>query len=511
MTFRIAEVLGGLSLASDVASANPPEKALRTAILAVELGRRHGVSEPDLRDSFYVNLLRYLGCIGFAHEEAHVYGAGDDIATRYVMGMADASDPIGTVRRIVRGVGKGGSVRARVSAVARILGDGVAVTNHAKAQCDASLKFAELAAMPARVKHSLGYICERWDGRGFPNHVEGDGIPIAMRLHHVADVVEIALHRAGRESAIAIARKRAGGAFDPELAATFLANAHELLGSIDGPSVWDRFLATEPRPHLTADLDKLDPIARAFAYFADLKSTFTLGHSLAVAELAARGGEALGLPPAEIVELRRAGWLHDLGRVAVSNGVWDKPGPLTAAEWERVRMHAYWTERALAQATPLRSLAQLAGGAHERADGSGYHRSLPGSVLARSARILAAADAYHAMREVRPHRPAMSSDDAAKELLADVGSGKLDRESCRAILDAAGVAPVRSPSWPRDLTDREVEVLRLVARGNSNKQIAAVLGISPKTVQHHVAHVYAKIEVASRAGAALFATEHGLL
>jgi hypothetical protein len=205
-TFRIAEVLGGLSLATDVASANPPEKALRTAILAVELGRRHGVAEPDLRDAFYVCLLRYLGCVGFAHEEAHVYGSGDDIATRYVMGMADLADPVGTARRVLRGVGKGGSVRTRIAAVGRLLGDGIAVANHSNAQCDASIKFAELTAMPARVKNALGFICERWDGKGSPHHIEGEGIPIAMRLHHIADIVEIALHRAGRESAIEIAR-----------------------------------------------------------------------------------------------------------------------------------------------------------------------------------------------------------------------------------------------------------------------------------------------------------------
>lgn len=508
---RMAEVLGGLTLATDVASANQPEKALRTAILAVEIGRRHGIAESDLRDAYYVNLLRYLGCVAFAHEEAHLYGAGDDIGTRYVMGMADAGDMFGTARRIVGRIGTGGSVGDRVRAVARLLGDRDAVKNHAAAQCDTSIKFATMAHMSERVTTALSFVSARWDGKGIPAEAQGTAIPIAMRLHHVADIVEIAYHRAGRTSAVELAKKRSGGAMDPGLVATFLADADELLDLIADASVWDRFVATEPRPHLEITAAQLDDVTRAFAYMADLKSTFTLGHSLAVSDLAVRAATACGLPASEIADLRRAGWLHDLGRVSVSNGVWDKPGKLNASEWERVRLHAYWTERSLYQARPLRPIAQLAAGSHERADGSGYHRALPGSVLAKASRILGAADAYHAMREPRPHRPALSADAAARELRAEVEAGRLDRETCAAVLDAAGVARSRMPSWPAQLTDREVEVLRLVARGQSNKQIAARLGISPKTVQHHVAHVYSKIGVASRAGAAIFATENGLL
>jgi HD-GYP domain-containing protein (c-di-GMP phosphodiesterase class II)/DNA-binding CsgD family transcriptional regulator len=392
-----------------------------------------------------------------------------------------------------------------------MLGDRDVIKKHAAAQCDTSIKFAAMAGMGERITSALAFICARWDGKGTPAEAQGTAIPIAMRLHHVADVVEIAYHRAGRSSAIELAKKRSGGAMDPGLVATFLADADELLDLIADASVWDRFVAAEPRPHLEITAAQLDDVTRAFAYMADLKSTFTLGHSLAVADLAARAAAACGLATAEVADVRRAGWLHDLGRVSVSNGVWDKPGKLTAAEWERVRLHAYWTERSLYQARPLRPIAQLAAGSHERADGSGYHRALPGAVLAKASRILGAADAYHAMREPRPHRPALSADAAARELRAEVEAGRLDRETCGAVLDAAGVASSRLPSWPAQLTDREVEVLRLVARGQSNKQIGAKLGISPKTVQHHVAHVYAKIGVGSRAGAAIFATEHGLL
>jgi HD-GYP domain-containing protein (c-di-GMP phosphodiesterase class II) len=505
---RMAEVLGGLSLACDLADGFPPEKVLRSAVLAVELGRAHGVGDADLRDAYYATLLRYVGCTAFSHEEAHVYGAGDDIGTRQVMAMADAADALGTVRAIVRGVGAGGSPVARAQAVARLLGDGVAVERHAHTQCEASIRFAEMVGMRAGITGALSFICERWDGKGAPKKVEGEGIPIAMRLHQAADVIEIALHRDGRDAAIEVARRRSGGHLDPRLCQTFVDHARPLLDAIDGPSVWERFLACEPSPRMMVPPSRIDDVARAFAGVVDVKSVWTLGHSTGVAALVERAARDL----AERAELVRAALLHDLGRLSVATGVWDKPGKLSVAEWERVRMHAYWTERVLWQAQPLRTIAQVAGGAHERLDGGGYHRAVPATLLAIGPRLVAAADAYQAMREARPYRPALSAEQAKKALLDDVAAGKLDREAVAMVLEAAGDrAPRIAAAWPRGLTDREVAVLRLLAKGQSNKQIARALDISAKTVQHHVAHVYAKIGCSSRARAALFATDHGLL
>jgi HD-GYP domain-containing protein (c-di-GMP phosphodiesterase class II) len=510
--FRMAELLGGLSLACDLANGNPPEKAIRTVVLAVEVGRRTGAPHPDLRDAYYVNLLRYLGCTAFAHEESARYGAGDDIAVRRTMAMADVTDPVGTLGRIVRGIGPGAAAVERVRAVARLVGDGVAMTRHAHAQCEASIRLAEVMGVGPGVTSALGFICERWDGRGAPGRVAGEALPLAMRLHHLADQVELAFHRDGREAAIALARRRSGGALDPALARAFLRDADELLDTIDQPTVWERFLALEPGAPYSLPPERIDDVARAFAAFADLKSGYTLGHSTGVARLAEAAATGAGHPDEERAQLRRAALLHDLGKVSVANTVWDKPGRLNVAEWERVRLHAYWTERALWQAPPLRPLAQLAGGSHERLDGAGYHRALPGAMLARAGRLLAAADAYHAMTEPRPHRPAMTPEQAARTLLDDVTAGRIDRDAAHAVLDAAGQPAARATGgWPAGLTDREVEVLRHVARGASNKQVAVALDISAKTVQHHVAHVYAKIGCASRAAAALFAIEHGLL
>ena len=219
-----------------------------------------------------------------------------------------------------------------------------------------------------------------------------------------------------------------------------------------------------------------------------------------------------GLDADEAAALRRAALVHDLGRVGVPNGVWDKPGPLSDAEWERVRLHSYYTERILARAPALAPLGATAGLHHERLDGSGYHRGGAAAALRRAARLLAVADAYQAMTQPRPHRPARAPDEAAAEIGAEVAAGRLDRAAAGAVLHAAGQrgALPRRP-WPAGLSEREVEVLRLLCRGLSKRQVAEALVVAPATVDHHVRHIYGKIGVSTRAGAAVFALEHGLL
>jgi HD-GYP domain-containing protein (c-di-GMP phosphodiesterase class II) len=508
---HLAELLGGLSLGCDLADGFPPEKVMRTVVLAVELARIRGLEGESLRDVYYTSLLRFLGCTAFAHEEANVYGAGDDINTRSVMALADAARPLDVVGRIVRGIGREGAPLPRMRAVAAMLGDPDVVKKHARAQCEASVRLAGIMGLGAPVCAALQQICERYDGKGEPNGLSADALSLAIRCSHVADVAEIAHHRDGREAAIEIVRTRSGGQFDPQIAAAFLRDAGRLLSTIEGPTVWERFLEAEPRPRALVGAARLDDVALAFAQFADVKSTWTLGHSTGVAELACRAAERLGADAAERTLLRRAALLHDLGRVAVPNSVWDKPGKLSVSEWERARLHAYYTERILWRSPPLQAISQLASAAHERLDGAGYHRAIAGATLTRSARVLAAADSYHAMREPRPHRPALGADEAARALRGDVSAGRLDREAARAVLEASGQPARVHAAWPNALSDREVQVLRLLARGRTNKQIGAELSISARTVQHHVMHIYDKIGVSSRAAAALFATDHALL
>jgi HD-GYP domain-containing protein (c-di-GMP phosphodiesterase class II) len=512
---RLAELVGGLTLAADLLNRFPPEKVLRTAILAVQLGERAGLAASTQHDAYYLTLLRFLGCSGFAHEEAHLYGAGDDNSLRNVMALADVADPLGTLGAIVRGIGPDAALNERVVAIARLVSGTDAVRRHAHAQCETSLQLAELVGMSEGVRAALAQVCERFDGRGFPAGSRGEELGQASRLFHLADTAEIVHHRAGTEAALAEVQRRAGKHLDPALCAVFAREGAELLRGLASPSqgsIWQLYLDVEPAPQSCVDAAGRERVALAFARFADLKSVYTLEHSPRVAELAVKAAALLGLSAGAQAELRIAGLLHDLGRVSVPNRIWDKPAALDRMEWERVRLHAYHTERLLAHGDVWADAGRIAGATHERLDARGYHRGLPQPALGPAERLLAGADVLVALTSERPHRPALGREQAVRMLREEVGSGKLAQEAVDALIAALDGGPLPRPaSLPCGLSEREVEVLRLVAVGKSNAEAGQLLGISPKTVKNHVANVYAKIGVYSRAGAALFASEHGLL
>jgi response regulator RpfG family c-di-GMP phosphodiesterase/DNA-binding CsgD family transcriptional regulator len=306
-------------------------------------------------------------------------------------------------------------------------------------------------------------------------------------------------------------RKQRAHQLDPALADLFYAEAQELMAGLDEAASWDAVLDAEPRLARTVSGAELDGVLEAMADLVDLKSPHMAGHSRGVANLAAEAGRLSGLPPDQVTLLRRAGFVHDLGRLGVSNAIWDKPGPLTEAELERVRLHPYLADRMLARVEPLARVRELAARHHERLDGSGYPQGLTGASLTPADRLLAAADVYHALTEPRPYRSARPPDEASDELRAEAKAGSLDGEAVNAVLRAAGHRAPARREWPAGLTAREVEVLGLLARGHSNKAIAKSLVVAPKTVSNHVEHIYRKIGVSTRAAATLFAMQHGLV
>jgi HD-GYP domain-containing protein (c-di-GMP phosphodiesterase class II)/DNA-binding CsgD family transcriptional regulator len=256
---------------------------------------------------------------------------------------------------------------------------------------------------------------------------------------------------------------------------------------------------------------ELDDALAAIADFVDLKSPYTLGHARGVAQLVEVAGSQLGLADGSLDTLRRAALAHGLGRLGVSNAIWDKAGPLGAGEWERVRLQPYLTERMLQLSPALAPIGGLAAQMRERLDGSGYPRGLTAEAISVSARILGAADAYQSMIEPRPHRPARTANEAAAELRADARACRLDGEAVEAVLVGAGHRVRAKLDRPAGLTAREVDVLRLLARGLSSKEIAAELVISPKTARNHIEHIYTKTGASSRVAASLFAIRNGLL
>jgi HD-GYP domain-containing protein (c-di-GMP phosphodiesterase class II) len=332
-----------------------------------------------------------------------------------------------------------------------------------------------------------------------------------MRLQHIGHILEIAHHRGGRAAAVSIARRRASGHFDPRLAELFVREQDTLFAALEDPRIVDRFLRLEPQPRAWADERRTDDLARALAIYTDLKSPILLGHSTGVAALAERAADHLGLGADETRALRWAALLHDVGRVSVPNGIWTRPCPLDWSAWERVRLHSYYTERVLSPIEGLAPVADIAGAAHERVDGSGYHQRRAAKSLSQAARVLAAADMAFAMGEERPHRPALSADAIARELVGEAGAGRLDATVVDAVLASLGLPDRAKPATSPLLSERELDVARLLARGKTNKEIGILLGISPRTVQVHVAHIFDKLGVHSRAGAAVWLMEHDLV
>jgi HD-GYP domain-containing protein (c-di-GMP phosphodiesterase class II) len=361
------------------------------------------------------------------------------------------------------------------------------------------------------VQIAVGSAYEQWDGNGWPGDVKGQDIPIASRLAQIGEFSEVAHRIGGVGAAVELVTKRAGSQFDPDLASAFAANAESVLGGPEAGETWAAVIGAEPALGVCLTTAEFDAALLAIADFVDLKSPYTLGHARSVAELAAGAGTRLRLSVAEVGVLRRAGVVHGLGRLGVSNAIWDKPGPLGTGEWERVRMHPYLTERMLHQSAALAPLGAIAVQLRERLDGSGYPRRMSGAAIPLTARVLGAADAYQSMSEPRPYRPALEEEAAARELRAEVRAGRMDGDAVEAVLGAAGHQVPRRREGPAGLTAREVDVLRLVSRGLSSKQVAARLVISPKTARNHIEHIYAKIGVSNRAGASLFAVQQGLL
>jgi HD-GYP domain-containing protein (c-di-GMP phosphodiesterase class II) len=506
---RLAELVAAVSLGIDLGFGQPMEHVLRQCLIALRLGERIGLDEDERAVVYYTALLVNVGCHTDAHEQAKWFG--DDIAFR--SGKYDYE--FRSVRGAIAGLKKFGAgnpalLRFRLGLEFAVSGrrDVAGMIAHHAAM---ARSLGEELGLREEVLDALAASYETWDGRGWPGRRSGEEIPVASRLAQIAEFSEVAHRVGGVEAAEAVARARSGSQFDPALAELVAREGEMLLAGLDSVGAWEAVIDAEPALAVVLTGEQVDRALLAIANFVDLKSPYTLGHAAAVAELAAAAGSVLGLGADDQKTLRRAGLVHDLGRLGVSNGIWDKAGSLGPGEWERVRFHPYLTERMLQFSESLAPLGAIAAQHRERLDGSGYPRALAGRAISRPARILAAADAYQAMRERRPYRPARDPEEAAAELRAEAKAGRLDAEAVEAVLGAAGHRVVRRREGPAGLTPREIEVLRLLARGLSNKEIAASLVIAPKTVGNHIEHIYAKTGASNRAGAGLFAMQHELL
>jgi HD-GYP domain-containing protein (c-di-GMP phosphodiesterase class II) len=512
-SIRVAELMAALSLATDLGMGQPLEHELGVCLAAVELADRLDCSAEERSQVYYVALLMHLGCTGGASFFASWVGGDEINFQRGASIVSPASEPGEDMRHLIGRFADDRSIPQRALLVAKMLAGGQKRFEQVAANlCEGGRLLARRLHLPDEVGHALGQVTERWDGKGVPGHVAGEAISRPMRVVRVVhDFVALA-QDGGSESAIKALQRRRGHGHDPQVVDAVLADPDALVRVADVPDAWDRIIDAEPAPMATVSSAGLESVARAFGEFTDLKVGFLRGHSPRVAELAATAAGGLGCSRGEVSQVRAAGFLHDLGRVAVPNGIWEKPGSLSTGEWERVRLHPYYTERVLERSPALAPLALLAGSHHERLDGSGYHRGSNAGQLGVGARVLGAADVYDAMTHDRPHRPALSPEAARAELGEMVRAGKLEKRTTDAVLKAAGEErlDVRQ-GHPAGLTDREVEVLRLIAQGKTSKEIAEALVITEKTAGHHIEHIYGKAGVSTRVGAALFAMQHDLV
>jgi HD-GYP domain-containing protein (c-di-GMP phosphodiesterase class II) len=500
-------MLAGLSIALDLGLGQPSEHVLRSTLIAVRLADRLELPRPQRDSTYLTTLILWLGCHVDSHEFARMFG--DDIAVRADSYLVDWVG-LPYMKFLMSNAAKGEPLPQRLKVMAQLMRGGPKERVEMQhGHCVAAGLLAAELGLPKQIQDALGHTFERWDGKGGPVGVAGEAIPVESRMGLFADIVEVHHRVGGVDAAVRLATSRRGTHFDPAIVDAFLEDPASVLAQpVDA---WTEALAEAPVESAEMGEAELDRMIVALGDFADLKCPFTLGHSRAAAALAASAAREAGLSPEEVDDVRRAGHLHNLGRIGVPSDIWERPGSLTPDQWERVRLHPYLTGRILERVGGLDRAARIAANHHEHVDGSGYPRGLAAGQLSTADRILAAAVAYESALEPRPYRDPRTPDEAAERLRRRAAAGQLDETAVHAVLSAAGHAPQRPKRRDDGLTPREVEILLLVARGATNKEIAAQLVLSEKTVRNHVERTYAKLGVKNRVGASLYALEAGLV
>ncbi len=465
----MAELVGALSLATDLGLGQPQEHVLRQTVLARRLAAAAGLTAREQRQVCYVSLLAWVGCIADSHELARWFG--DDLRLRADSYQVDKAG-LPLMRFMLGHIGAGAPPLRRLTMIGRFLAEGAREASQSfVAHCQTTGDIARRLGLDAEVGRALAQAFERWDGRGVPLGLAGERIDPVMRVVQIADDAEVFDRVGGPDAAVTMLRGRRGTEFDPALVDLCTAS---LFGGLDAVDSWEAAIASAglsgaelsgaelsgaglsgaglsgaglsgaglsgagPSESELSEAE-LTTALEAFADYADLKSPSRLGHSRGVSSLAASAARHLGLPGDDVTLVERAALVHDLGIIGVPTSIWEKAGPLSAAERERVRTHPYLTERILSRQPRLAEIGAIAGLHHERADGSGYPRGLRGEAIPVGARLVAAADVLHAMGEDRPYRAGVDAAARAAALRAEAKAGARSRRGRR------GAARRRSP------------------------------------------------------------------
>ncbi len=521
-SLRTADLLGAFSLASDLAMGLHMEHGARSCYIGMHIAREMGLSPEQCTHLYYAELLKDAGCTTWTSQLASFWLVDELAAKRDLQFFRNARNPLDVVSWLMKFVAAGAPVMSRASHILDFLVNGREFMREGfESTCLVAARVAQRLGMPQAVQDALLQVFEQWDGHGMPQGTRSDAIPIVSRIVLVTSFLEVFHRVEGRDAAKQVALARRGKAFDPSVIDTFLSLAQKesFWRGLEDERVWDTVVSMEPEesPYQQMGEEKLLDVALALADYADLKSPFMAGHSRRVAELAERIARRMSLSRRQVAVTHRAALVHDIGIVAVPSFVLNKPqGQLTNAEWEQVRLHPYYSERILSKIPALRADIPIVAAHHERMDGKGYHRGLPGIQVPPEAQIIAVADRFDELSHDRPGQPALGPEEAIRVMSEEAGPG-LSAHAFQALVEdihgEAGPpqARARRQDWPAGLTDREVEVLRLMARGLSRRQAAEALFVSEGTIRSHLEHIYGKIGVSNRSAATLFAIEHGLL
>jgi len=507
-----------LALAQDNAFGQPLESQLRSCLLATWICDAAGFDRSVHDTVYWVALLRYIGCTGHAHEVATLFG--DEIAIRAQTLVHDAGNPAEVIQDVIRFATAGRAEEEREQVVQFIQQNAREwATHNFSSGCEVGDMLLQRIEFGPDVREALRFTFERWNGKGYPSHAAGEAIPLPMRVVHLSHDMEALARLFSPERALEAARDRRDRTYDPAIVDVFLAHGNEWFARLAKTEPWDAVMELEPRPRRVLDGESLESALLMAADFIDLKSPYMGGHSRRCAQIATNAAQVLGFSDDAVTTLRRAALVHDFGTTAVPNSIWDKPGSLTRAEFDRVELHPMLTEQMLRRSPGLAALNAVASAHHEKCDGSGYHKRVRADAVDPAAAVLAATEVYVGMTTERADRPAFSADNAAAELSRLASSGVLEPRAIRAVLVAAGhgepaastAPPVRRGKHPGGLSRREVDVLRLAAKGLTTREIGERLFISAKTADHHIQHVYVKIGVSTRAAAALWAMQNAVV
>lgn len=450
-TVQLSQVVAALSKALDLTHGQPQGHAMRTCIIGMRLAQQLGLAASERSALFYALLLKDLGCSSNAAKISHLFGS-DDRATKRAFRTVDSNSIWETIGYLARNVTPDGSIFKRAAQIARIaLAGAKEAKSLVEVRCERGATIARMLQLPALTAEAIRALDEHWDGQGHPLGLKGDQIPILSRIMCLAQTLEVFVARDGVDAALDMACKRSGRWFDPQLvlAACMLRHDDDLWASLASGVSTQRLAQLEPQDHaMVADDAMLDRLSWAFAQVVDAKSPWTQKHSEGVAQIAVGIGQAMGFSLEDLSLLKRAGLLHDIGKLGVSNTILDKPGKLTGEERAAMQQHPAFSQSILSHVPCFADVAELAGSHHERLDHKGYYRNLGADELSPMARVMVVADMFEALTAERPYRANLSREEVLAILEKDAGTG-----ICPQALDALKASLKVNDYTPRRLRD----------------------------------------------------------